>query len=237
MTVPLLEVSHLSAGYGSSLVLSDVSLHVEVGELVAIVGSNGAGKTTLLRTLVGQVSPWAGHVLLDGVEVTGERTESVVGRGVALCPEGRHVFPDLTVEDNLLVGGFLRRRDEVREGLTRMQEWFPRLAERSQQSAGTLSGGEQQMLAIARSLMSRPRLLLLDEPSLGLAPVIVDQVLDVIETIATEGITTVLVEQNAQLALSHAQRAYVLEAGAMVKSGNGTDLLADKEVKAAYLGI
>ena len=237
MSSPLLEVQGLTTGYDTSLVLSEVSLHVEPGELVALVGSNGAGKTTLLRTLVGQVPAWSGTICFDGADITGDRPEISVGRGIALCPEGRHVFPALTVRDNLLVGGYLRSKAEVREDLDRMQAWFPRLAERSQQTAGTLSGGEQQMLAIARSLMSRPRLLLLDEPSLGLAPVIVDQVIDVIKTIAADGITTVLVEQNAQLALSHAKRAYVLEAGTLVKTGNGKELLADEEVRAAYLGI
>lgn len=237
MTAHLLELQSMSTGYGPSQVLDEVSLHVDEGELVTLVGSNGAGKTTMLRGIVGSLEVWSGKVMLAGEDVTDHKPNEMLEAGVALCPEGRHVFPDLTVEENLRVGGFLRSRSEVEQDTDQMGEWFPRLAERSDQMAGTLSGGEQQMLAIARSLMSRPRILLLDEPSLGLAPVIVDQVFDVIESIAKQGITTVLVEQNAQLALAQADRGYVMESGRIVKSGAGPALLEDEEVRAAYLGL
>ncbi len=237
MSGHLVEVRGLASGYGVSQVLSGLDLHVDAGELLAVVGSNGAGKTTLMRCLIGQLPMWAGDVLVDDEHVTGSSPDVMLRHGVVLCPEGRHVFPELTVEENLRVGAYLRPRDEVHGSLEQMGDWFPRLAERSDQRAGTLSGGEQQMLAIGRSLMSRPRVLLLDEPSLGLAPVIVDQVFDVIAAIRRQGITTVLVEQNAQLALANADRAYVMESGQFVKTGPGPSLLADEEVRAAYLGI
>lgn len=234
---PLLEVEGLGAGYGSSRVLFDLSMRVEAGELVALIGSNGAGKTTLMKAISGMLPAWKGQVRFDGEDVTGIGPDELVRRGLAHCPEGRRVFPAMTVDENLRVGAFTRSRGDISDGLTRINDLFPRLQERRSQLAGTLSGGEQQMLAIARALMSSPRLLLLDEPSLGLAPVIVDHVLDVVRAIAEDGITTLLVEQNARLALSVATRAYVLESGAIVKEGTGVDLSRDESVQRAYLGL
>ncbi len=234
---PLLEVERLGVGYGGSQVLFDVDLEVGEGELVVLIGSNGAGKSTLMKSISGMLPAWGGEVRLNGETVTGVRPDRILRLGLAHCPEGRRVFPAMTVLENLTVGGFIRPRAEVDEELTRVQDLFPRLKDRRSQLAGTLSGGEQQMLAIGRALMSRPRLLLLDEPSLGLAPVIVDQVLDVVRTIADEGITTLLVEQNARLALSVATRAYVLESGRIVQTGAGAALMEDERVQRAYLGL
>ena len=233
----LLEVEELAVGYGGSQVLFAVDLHVDEGELVAIIGSNGAGKSTLMKSISGLLPPWSGVVRLSGDDMVGMGAEQIVRRGMAHCPEGRRVFPQMTVLENLRMGAFTRPRNQSDEDLQRVYELFPRLSERRGQTAGTLSGGEQQMLAIARSLMSRPKLLLLDEPSLGLAPVVVDQVLDIVHTIADEGVTTVLVEQNARLALSVATRAYVLETGQVVKEGTGEQLAKDEGVQRAYLGL
>jgi branched-chain amino acid transport system ATP-binding protein len=233
----LLEVEALAVGYGGSQVLSDVDLHVDDGELVALIGSNGAGKSTLMKSISGLLRPWKGSVRFGGQEVIGMGADRIVRLGMAHCPEGRRVFPQMNVHENLLMGAFTSARGEVDEDLQRVHELFPRLRERRAQMAGTLSGGEQQMLAIARSLMCRPKLLLLDEPSLGLAPVVVDQVLDIVHTIADDGVTTLLVEQNARLALSVATRAYVLEAGRVVKQGTGEQLAKDEGVQRAYLGL
>ncbi len=234
---PLLEIDGLGVGYGGSQVLFDVTMTVDEGELVALIGSNGAGKSTLMKSVCGLLPAWDGTVRLRGEPVTEMPPHQIVRRGMAHAPEGRRVFPEMTVHENLLVGAFTRPRAETDEGLERVHDLFPRLQERRTQLAGTLSGGEQQMLAIARSLMSSPRLLLLDEPSLGLAPVIVDQVIDVVRSIAERGITTFLVEQNARLALSVAARAYVLEAGRVVKEGKGAELAHDEDVQRAYLGL
>lgn len=237
MAPPLLDINGLAVGYGGSQVLFDVAMEVGEGELVAVIGSNGAGKSTLMRTISGMLSPWAGEIRLQGTNITGLSADRILRMGVAHSPEGRRVFPQLTVRENLLVGGFTRSREAVQRELARMNELFPRLADRRSQLAGTLSGGEQQMLAIARALMCSPKLLLLDEPSLGLAPVIVDQVLDIVQLIAEEGVTTLLVEQNARLALSVASRAYVLESGRIVKEGPGRELAEDAGVQRAYLGL
>ena len=234
---PLLEVTGLGVGYGGSQVLFDVDLEVGEGELVALIGSNGAGKSTLMKCISGLLPAWSGEVRLQGDVVTVLSPDRILRRGMAHCPEGRRVFPQLTVQENLLVGGHTRPRQELAGSLERMHGLFPRLLERRAQMAGTLSGGEQQMLAIARALMCGPRLLLLDEPSLGLAPVVVDQVLDAVQRIAAEGVTTLLVEQNARLALSVASRAYVLEAGRLVMEGTGAELAKDESVKRAYLGL
>jgi branched-chain amino acid transport system ATP-binding protein len=233
----LLDVDSLSAGYGKSQVLFDVSFSVQQGELVALIGANGAGKSTLLKCLSGLLKPWTGTVTFDGTRIDGRAPNEIVRLGVALAPEGRRVFPELTVHENLRMGAYARTGD-WQDDLNRVMELFPRLKERESQAAGTLSGGEQQMLAIARSLMSEPRVLLLDEPSLGLAPVLVEQVMRVVEEIPKkEGITTLLVEQNASFALSLADRSYVLEGGRFVKEGSGQELLRDEDVRSAYLGI
>jgi branched-chain amino acid transport system ATP-binding protein len=233
----LLDVDSVSAGYGKSQVLFDVSLSVEQGELVALIGANGAGKSTLLKCLSGLLKPWKGTVTFDGTRIDGRAPNEIVRLGVALSPEGRRVFPELTVHENLRMGAYARTGD-WEEDLNRVMDLFPRLKERETQPAGTLSGGEQQMVAIARSLMSGPRLLLLDEPSLGLAPVLVEQVMHVVEEIPKkEGVTTLLVEQNASFALSLADRSYVLEGGRFVKEGLGQELLRDEDVRSAYLGI
>jgi branched-chain amino acid transport system ATP-binding protein len=237
----LLEVSGLSARYGAVAALRDVSLEVRAGELVALIGANGAGKSTLLRAIAGLLVPAAGRVALDGRDVTGQTPEAMIRAGVALVPERRRVFADLTVLDNLELGGYAlpRGRDfrsRLDAGLEEAYRLFPVLRRRRGQLAGTLSGGEQQMLAIGRALMSRPRLLLCDEPSLGLAPLVVQEIMRLLSTLREAGATILLVEQNARMALRSADRAYVLEVGRVVLSGAGADLLEDDQLKAAYLG-
>lgn len=233
----LLEVSELSVGYGKSRVLFDVSFRVGQDELVALIGGNGAGKSTLLRCISGLLRPWSGTISFEGNRIERLAPDRIVRLGIAQCPEGRRVFPEMSVRENLRMGAYARR-DGWEQDFARMMKLFPRLGERESQLAGTLSGGEQQMLAIARALMSRPKLLLLDEPSLGLAPLLADQVFEVVEAISNkEHITTVLVEQNASAALRIANRAYVLEGGRFVTEGPGSDLLRNEEVRSAYLGI
>jgi len=234
-------VSGLSARYGAVAALRDVSLEVRAGELVALIGANGAGKSTLLRTIAGLVAPTAGRVALDGRDVTGQAPEAMIRAGVALVPERRRVFAPLTVLDNLELGGYAlpRGRDfrgRLEAGVEEAYRLFPVLRRRRDQLAGTLSGGEQQMLAIGRALMTRPRLLLCDEPSLGLAPLVVAEIMRLLSTLRAEGTTILLVEQNARMALRAADRAYVLEVGSVVLSGAATDLLEDDQLKAAYLG-
>ncbi len=234
---PLLVVDALTVAYGAVVAVRDVSLDVAPGEIVAALGPNGAGKTTLLRALAGALKPQHGSVVLDGEVLTGLVPEAVLRRGVALVPEGRHVFPALTVEENLTVGGIARTdRDELRADTERWLGRFPILGERANQLAGTLSGGEQQQLAIARALMSRPRMLLLDEPSLGLAPIFVDRIFELIQELRAEGVTVLLVEQNVHRALEIADRAYVLSVGSVVASGS-TDQLVEGELERSYLGI
>ncbi len=234
---PLLVVDGLTVAYGAVVAIRDVSLTVGDGEIVAALGPNGAGKTTLLRTIAGALKPQHGSVSFDGRPLTGLVPEVVVRRGVALVPEGRHVFPNLTVLENLTVGGIARTdRDELRADTDRWLARFPILGERASQMAGTLSGGEQQQLAIARALMSRPRMLLLDEPSLGLAPIFVDRIFELIQQLRSEGVTILLVEQNVHRALEIADRAYVLSVGAVVASG-ATDQLVEGELERSYLGI
>ena len=234
---PLLVVDAVSVAYGSVVAVRDVSLDVAPGEIVAVLGPNGAGKTTLLRTIAGALRPQSGTVTFEGRRISGLAAEEVVRLGVALVPEGRHVFPALTVQENLTVGGISRRdHDELREDNERMLERFPILRERNSQLAGTLSGGEQQQLAIARALMSRPRLLLFDEPSLGLAPIIVDLIFELIAELRSQGVTVLLVEQNVHRALDVADRAYVLSVGRVVASGS-TETLLEGELERAYLGI
>jgi branched-chain amino acid transport system ATP-binding protein len=237
----LLEVSGLSARYGPVHALRDVSLDVRAGELVALIGANGAGKSTLLRTIAGLLAPTAGRVAVDGRDVTGRAPEALLRAGVALVPERRRIFGDLTVLDNLELGGYALPRgrnfaSRLGAGVEAAYDRFPVLRQRSGQLAGTLSGGEQQMLAIGRALMTGPRLLLCDEPSLGLAPLVVQEIMRLLAALRASGTTILLVEQNARLALRFADRAYVLEVGRVALSGASADLLADDQLKAAYLG-
>jgi branched-chain amino acid transport system ATP-binding protein len=233
----LLRVEALEASYGSVRALRGVDLEVRSGELVALVGSNGAGKTTLLRTLSGVHPALAGRVLYQGADITRAPTHDRVGLGIVHMPEGRQVFGILTVEDNLRLGAHTRPRHDMDEGLSNVFQLFPGLAERRRQPAGTLSGGEQQMLALGRALMGRPTLLLLDEPSMGLAPRLVAALFEVIESLRARGVTMLLVEQNAHAALSIADRGYVLETGRVTLEGPGRELLGAEAVRAAYLGI
>ena len=233
----LLDVDGLTVAYGAVVAVRDVSLSVAPGEIVAALGPNGAGKSTLLRAVAGAQKPQRGTITFDGRPLHGLSPEAVVRRGVALVPEGRHVFPNLTVQENLAIGGIARTdRDELQADAERWLERFPILGDRSSQLAGTLSGGEQQQLAIARALMSRPRMLLLDEPSLGLAPIFVDRIFELVAELRSDGVTVLLVEQNVHRALDVADRAYVLSVGSVVASGR-TDTLVEGELERSYLGI
>lgn len=233
---PILQIQGVHAAYGLVRVLHGIDLEVREGEVVVVLGANGAGKTTTMRAICGMVDT-NGSILLDGKEIVGKKSADVARMGVAHVPQGRGTFADLTVEDNLQVGAFVRKDKEVRADIDRWYDVFPVLGERRQQQAGTLSGGEQQMLAVARALMGRPRLLLLDEPSLGLAPMIVQSVFRNLQSIQEEfGTTMLVVEQNANLALGIADRGYVIEAGRIVLDGTAADLRSDDAVRAAYLG-
>ncbi|GBD48888.1 ABC transporter ATP-binding protein [Methylopila sp. Yamaguchi] len=233
----MLEIQDLVCGYGQVSALKGVSFSVGQGQLVALVGANGAGKSTTLRAISGLVPARAGAIRLDGEDVTKADPRAMLRLGVSHCPEGRRVFPHMTVADNLAMGAYLRRDAAgVRADLDRIYGDFPRLRERRAQMAGTLSGGEQQMLAIGRALMARPRLVLFDEPSLGLAPNIVEQMFSIIGAVRNAGVTVLLVEQNAFAALELCDHAYLLEAGRVAMSGKGADLIADPHVRAAYLG-
>ena len=234
---PMLEIEALSTCYGALQVLHEVSLEVNSGEIVTIIGSNGAGKSTLLKTIAGWLKPRSGKVVFGGERIDGLPAHQVVRQGIAVCPEGRRVFPQLTVLENLQMGAYHRQGKDWREDLEWIFQLFPRLAERRRQSGASLSGGEQQMLALGRALMSRPKLLLLDEPSLGLAPVVVESVLDTVVQVKRKGGSILLVEQNAQMALEVADRGYVIESGRLVLSGTGRELLNHEDVKRAYLGI
>ncbi len=233
----MLTLENISVGYGAIRALKGVSMHVEQGEVVTLIGANGAGKTTTLRSITGLLSPTEGRILFEGQEISGKPTHQLVARGISMSPEGRGVFANLTVRENLHMGAYLKKnKAEIAEDLARGYRMFPRLKERESQKAGTLSGGEQQMLAMARALMSRPRLLLLDEPSLGLAPLVVHTIFEAIDEIRGEGTTILLVEQNAHAALKHSDRAYVLETGRIVMEGPSKELAADPRIKEAYLG-
>jgi branched-chain amino acid transport system ATP-binding protein len=233
----MLTLENISVSYGAIRALKGVSMRVEQGEVVTLIGANGAGKTTTLRTITGLLSPTEGRLLFEGQEIGGRPTHQLVARGISMSPEGRGVFANLTVRENLLMGAYLKKnKAEINHDLERGYRMFPRLKERESQKAGTLSGGEQQMLAMARALMSRPRLLLLDEPSLGLAPLVVHTIFEAIDEIRGEGTTILLVEQNAHAALKHSDRAYVLETGRIVMEGPSKELAADPRIKEAYLG-
>jgi branched-chain amino acid transport system ATP-binding protein len=233
----VLELSGLRAAYGPIEALRGVDLEVRAGELVCLLGANGAGKSSTLRAISGLVRPTAGRIVFDGRPITGWSPAAILEAGIAHCPEGRRVFPYLTVEDNLIMGAYVRRdRAEIAVDLERVCTHFPILGERRRQAAGTLSGGEQQMLAIGRALMARPRLILFDEPSLGLAPTVVETTFAIIADIRRQGTTVLMVEQNAYLALSMADRGYVMETGRIVLRGPARDLLADDHVRRAYLG-
>jgi branched-chain amino acid transport system ATP-binding protein len=233
----MLVLDNVSVNYGAIEALRGVSMHVEQGEVVTLIGANGAGKTTTLRTITGLLEPREGKVTFEGDDIGGKPTHKLVARGISMSPEGRGVFANLSVRENLQMGAYLQKnRAEIAAGMKRVFEMFPRLKERENQKAGTLSGGEQQMLAMARALMSRPRLLLLDEPSLGLAPLVVHTIFEAIEDIRSKGTTILLVEQNAHAALHHSDRAYVLETGSITMQGPSKELANDPRIKEAYLG-
>lgn len=233
----MLTLENVSVSYGAIEALTDINLQVNQGEVVTLIGANGAGKTTTLRTITGLLEPKEGRVMYEGKQISGIPTHKLVPMGIAMSPEGRGVFANLTVRENLEMGAYIRKdKAGISQDLERGFAMFKRLKERETQKAGTLSGGEQQMLAMARALMSRPRLLLLDEPSLGLAPIVVHQIFEAIDNIRAEGTTILLVEQNANAALHHSDRAYVLETGRIVMSGDSRQLAEDPKVKEAYLG-
>ncbi len=232
----MLKVEDLHVYYGSIHAIKGIAFEVNEGEIVTLIGANGAGKSTTLNTVAGLLKASRGEVEFKGEKIAGIPAHKLVSRGMSLCPEGRRVFQELTVRENLEMGAFSRPKAEVNESLETVYELFPRLKERYKQIAGTLSGGEQQMLAMGRSLMSKPALMMLDEPSMGLAPILVEQIFDIIKEMNKNGTTILLVEQNAQMALSIASRAYVLETGRVVSSGTGEKLLKDDAVRKAYLG-
>ena len=233
----ILEIKNLVVSYGGIEAVKGIDLTVEEGKIVTLVGSNGAGKSTTLKSIAGLVKPKSGDILFNGQSLLGKSTDQIVSTGVTLVPEGRRVFPNLTVEENLRIGAYLRKdKAEIEKDIQWVYELFPRLQERSWQLAGTLSGGEQQMLAVGRALMSRPKLMMLDEPSLGLAPLVVQDIFKIIQEINRQGVTVLLIEQNANMALKIADLAYVLETGTITMSGTGAELLANDKVKEAYLG-
>jgi branched-chain amino acid transport system ATP-binding protein len=235
LTESMLDVSEMEVRYGAIRALKGISFNVRAGEIVALLGANGAGKTTTQKTVSGMLRPSAGSITYEGRRIDGIPAHELISLGICHVPEGRHVFPRMTVEENLEMGAFRFKHVDAAD-LERVLEMFPRLRERIRQQAGTLSGGEQQMLAIGRALMGKPRLLLLDEPSMGLAPLVVAQIFDIIREINTGGVTVLLVEQNAAQALALANRGYVLETGDLVLEGTGRELLADDRIRAAYLG-
>lgn len=232
----MLSVRDLHVSYGAIKAVRGISFDIKQGEIVTLIGANGAGKSTTLNIVAGLIRPDSGSIEFKGQSIVGVKSHKVVERSMALCPEGRRVFSQMSVSENLDMGGYTRSDAENRETLQRVYERFPRLKERMGQTAGTLSGGEQQMLAMGRALMSRPDLLMLDEPSMGLATILVQEIFDIIKELNAAGTTILLVEQNANMALSIADRAYVLEIGAIKKTGTGADLLQDDDVRKAYLG-
>ena len=233
----MLSLENVSVNYGAIEALNGISLHVEKGEVVTLIGANGAGKTTTLRTITGLLQPKHGRIVFEGEDISARPTHKLVARGISMSPEGRGVFANLSVRENLQMGAYLiKDKSAIAADMDHAFQMFPRLKEREAQKAGTLSGGEQQMLAIGRALMSKPRLLLLDEPSLGLAPLVVHIIFEAIDEIRSKGTTILLVEQNAHAALGHSDRAYVLETGRIVMAGPSKELAADPKIKEAYLG-
>ena len=232
----LLSVNDLQVYYGSIHAIKGISFDVNEGEIVTLIGANGAGKSTTLNTIGGLLKPRSGSVEFEGASLLGTAPHKIVSKGMALCPEGRRVFLQLSVQENLEMGAYTRPKGEIADSIDQVYEQFPRLKERCKQVAGTLSGGEQQMLAMGRALMSHPKLLMLDEPSMGLAPILVEQIFGIIRELHASGTTILLVEQNAQAALEVADRAYVLETGRIVLSGTGAELMASDQVQKAYLG-
>ncbi len=231
----MLKIENLYVNYGGIEAVKGISLEVPDGSIITLVGANGAGKSTTLRSIVGLVKARSGSITLDGEELLGMSTTDIVSRGITLVPEGRRVFPDMTVLENLKIGAYLRK-DSLKDDIERVYALFPRLKERSWQAAGTLSGGEQQMLAVGRALMSRPKLIMMDEPSLGLAPIIVQGIFQIIREINKQGTTVLLIEQNANMALKTANYGYVMETGRISLEGTGEELLANEQVKELYLG-
>lgn len=233
----MLEVKNLEVYYGVIQAIKGISFEVNEGEVIALIGANGAGKTTTLQTITGMLQPKAGEIIFEGKDISKIPGHKIVSMGMAHVPEGRRVFANLSVYENLKLGAYTRKdKNEIAQSLEMVYESFPRLKERRNQSAGTLSGGEQQMLAMGRALMSKPRIILMDEPSMGLSPIFVNEIFDIIQAVSESGTTVLLVEQNAKKALSIADRAYVLETGKITMSGNAKDLLEDEAVKKAYLG-
>ena len=234
--LPLLKVNDIHVYYGAIHAIKGISLEVNEGEIVTLIGANGAGKSTTLNTIAGLLKPRQGSIAFAGMPVDGIAANKMVYKGLSLCPEGRRIFQQMTVKENLEMGAFSRPNEEVEQSIERVYGFFPRLLEREKQIAGTLSGGEQQMLAMGRALMSKPRLMMLDEPSMGLAPILVEQIFEIIQDMNKAGTTILLVEQNAQMALSVANRAYVMETGRITMEGDANDLMNDDNVRKAYLG-
>ena len=231
----MLKIDELKVRYGGIEAVKGITFEVPERQIVTLIGANGAGKSTTLRTIAGLVKPAHGRIHLQGEAITGLSPDRIVSKGITMVPEGRHVFPDLTVLENLKIGAYLRH-DDLEDDIKWVYDLFPRLKERSWQAAGTLSGGEQQMLAVGRALMSRPKIMMMDEPSLGLAPIVVKGIFDIIREINKQGVTILLVEQNANMALKTADRGYVLETGRITLTGSGQELLTNEDVKKAYLG-
>ena len=235
MNNSFLKIEDLKINYGGIEAVKGISLDVPEGKIITLIGANGAGKSSTLRAISGLVRPKSGKIVFNGEDITSKDPTNIVTKGITLVPEGRKIFPDLTVKENLKIGAYLRNND-ISGDLKWVYELFPRLKEREWQAGGTLSGGEQQMLAVGRALMSRPKLIMMDEPSLGLAPIVVQDIFKIIKTVNEQGITVLLIEQNANMALQTADYAYVLETGRITKSGTGAELLADESIKEAYLG-
>ena len=235
MSEAILKINDLKVNYGGIEAVKGISFDVPAGEIITLIGANGAGKSSTLRAIAGLVKPASGNIVFEGDDITGKDPTAIVTKGITLVPEGRKIFPDLTVLENLRIGAYLRN-DDLTDDLNWVYDLFPRLKERSWQAGGTLSGGEQQMLAVGRALMSRPKVIMMDEPSLGLAPIIVRGIFDIIKEINKQGATVLLIEQNANMALKTADIGYVMETGRITMSGAGSELLTNEEVKKAYLG-
>ena len=235
MSEALLSIRDLKVNYGGIEAVKGISFDVPEGQIVTLIGANGAGKSSTLRTIACLVKPKSGTITYAGEDITGKDPTSIVNRGITLVPEGRRIFPDLTVKENLKLGAYIRK-DDITDDLNWVYDLFPRLKEREWQAGGTLSGGEQQMLAVGRALMSRPKIMMMDEPSLGLAPLVVRDIFEIIKEVNKRGVTVLLIEQNANMALKTAHMGYVMETGRITMTGTGAELLADESVKAAYLG-